>query len=32
MPGTVTVYAPNAGLIGIIAAILIWVQSYAAYL
>lgn len=32
MPGTVTVYAANAGVIGVIASILIWVSSYAAYL
>jgi len=32
MPGNATVFADNAGVIGIIASILIWVSSYTAYL
>lgn len=32
MPGTATVFADNAGVIGIISAILIWVTSFTAYL
>ncbi len=32
MPGTATVFADNAGVIGLIMSILIWVSSYTAYL
>jgi multidrug resistance efflux pump len=32
MPGTATVFAANAGVIGTIASILIWINSYTAYL
>jgi multidrug resistance efflux pump len=32
MSGTATVLAPNAGVIGTIASILLWVSAYAAYL
>jgi multidrug resistance efflux pump len=32
MPGNATVFADNAGVIGIIASILIWISSYTAYL
>lgn len=32
MPGTATVFAPNAGVIGLIKSILIWISSYTAYL
>jgi multidrug resistance efflux pump len=32
MPGTATVFAPNAGVIGLIKDILIWINSYTAYL
>ncbi|MFQ3457344.1 biotin/lipoyl-binding protein [Bradyrhizobium sp. UFLA01-814] len=32
MPGTATVFAPNAGVIGIIKNILVWISSYTAYL
>lgn len=32
MPGTATVFAPNAGVIGIIMSILVWISSYTAYL
>jgi multidrug resistance efflux pump len=32
MPGTATVFAPNAGVIGILKYILVWVDSYTAYL
>jgi hypothetical protein len=32
MPGTATVFAANAGVIGTIAAILMWINSYTAYL
>lgn len=32
MPGTATVFAKNAGPIGLIKSILLWVSSYAAYL
>jgi multidrug resistance efflux pump len=32
MPGTATVFAENAGVIGLIMSILVWVSSYAAYL
>jgi multidrug resistance efflux pump len=32
MPGTATVFADNAGVIGLIMSILVWVSSYAAYL
>ena len=32
MPGTARVFADNAGVIGIIGGILIWVSSYTAYL
>ena len=31
MPGTATVFAPNAGVIGIIKYILVWINSYTAY-
>lgn len=32
MPGTATVFAENAGVIGLIMSILVWVSSYTAYL
>jgi hypothetical protein len=32
MPGTASGFADNAGVIGIIGGILIWVSSYTAYL
>jgi len=32
MPGTATVFADNAGVIGLISKILIWINSYTAYL
>ncbi|MCK1513887.1 HlyD family secretion protein [Bradyrhizobium sp. 190] len=32
MPGTATVFSENAGVIGLIMSILVWVSSYAAYL
>ena len=32
MSGTATVFAKNAGAIGLIASILMWVSSYTAYL
>lgn len=32
MPGTATAFAPNAGVIGILKYILVWVNSYTAYL
>ena len=32
MSGTATAFAGNAGVIGLIASILIWVSSYTAYL
>ena len=32
MPGNATVYAENAGVIGLIAYILFWISSYTAYL
>jgi multidrug resistance efflux pump len=32
MPGTATVFADNAGIIGLIMSILVWVNSYMAYL
>jgi hypothetical protein len=32
MPTTATVLSPNAGVIGTIASILLWVNAYAAYL
>jgi multidrug resistance efflux pump len=32
MPGTATAFAPNAGVIGLIKFVLIWVNSYTAYL
>jgi multidrug resistance efflux pump len=32
MPGTATVFADNAGVIGLIMSILVWVSSYTAYL
>lgn len=32
MSGNATVFAPNAGVIGILAKIIVWVASYAAYL
>jgi hypothetical protein len=32
MPGTATVFSDNAGVIGLLAWILIWISSYTAYL
>lgn len=32
MPGTATVFADNAGVVGLISRILIWINSYTAYL
>jgi hypothetical protein len=32
MPGTATVFAENAGVIGLLMSILVWVSSYTAYL
>jgi len=32
MPGTATVFADDAGVIGILTSILVWVSSYTAYL
>ena len=32
MPGTATVFADNAGAIGILMSILVWISSYTAYL
>lgn len=32
MPGTATVYADNAGVIGVLMSILVWISSYTAYL
>jgi multidrug resistance efflux pump len=32
MPGTATVYAHNAGVIGLLMSILVWISSYTAYL
>ena len=32
MPGEATVYAKNAGVIGILMSILVWISSYTAYL
>jgi multidrug resistance efflux pump len=32
MPGTATVFADNAGVIGLLMSILVWISSYAAYL
>ena len=32
MPGTATVYAENAGAIGLLMSIIVWISSYAAYL
>jgi hypothetical protein len=32
MPGTATVLPPNAGVIGLIKDILIWINAYTAYL
>jgi multidrug resistance efflux pump len=32
MPGTATVFAPNAGPIGLLMSILVWISSYTAYL
>jgi multidrug resistance efflux pump len=32
MPGTATVFAENAGVIGLLMSILVWVRSYTAYL
>jgi multidrug resistance efflux pump len=32
MPGTASVFAPNAGVIGLIKDILVWINSYTAYL
>ena len=32
MPGSATVFAPDAGVIGILMSILVWISSYTAYL
>jgi hypothetical protein len=32
MPGTATVFAHNAGPIGLLMSILVWISSYTAYL
>ena len=32
MPGTATVYAENAGVIGLLKSIIVWINSYTAYL
>jgi multidrug resistance efflux pump len=32
MPGTATVFADNAGVIGLLMSILVWISSYTAYL
>ena len=32
MPGTATVFAENAGVIGLLMSILVWINSYTAYL
>jgi hypothetical protein len=32
MPGSATVFADNAGVIGLLMSILVWISSYAAYL
>jgi hypothetical protein len=32
MPGTAWVFADNAGVIGLIMSILVWISSYTAYL
>jgi len=32
MPGTATVSADNAGVIGLVMSILVWITSYTAYL
>ena len=32
MPGSATVFSPKAGVIGILASILVWISSYTAYL
>ena len=32
MPGTATVFADNAGVIGVLMSILVWISSYTAYL
>jgi multidrug resistance efflux pump len=32
MSGTATIFSPNAGVIGLLASILVWVSSYTAYL
>lgn len=32
MPGTATVFAENAGVIGLLMSILVWISSYTAYL
>jgi hypothetical protein len=32
MSGTATVFSPNAGVIGLISSILLWVSAYMAYL
>jgi hypothetical protein len=32
MSGNATVFAPNSGVIGLLAKILIWISSYTAYL
>jgi hypothetical protein len=32
MPGTATAFADNAGVIGLLTSILVWISSYTAYL
>ena len=32
MPGSATVFADNAGVIGLLMSILMWISSYTAYL
>jgi hypothetical protein len=32
MPGSATVFAANAGVIGLLMSILVWISSYTAYL
>jgi hypothetical protein len=32
MSGTATTFSPNAGVIGVLASILVWIRSYTAYL
>ena len=32
MPGTATVFADNAGVVGLLMSILVWISSYTAYL